>query len=72
VEDNWMKLRVPLVVVGVVLVLLGLLWALQGAGVLGGSIMSGQRMWLIIGIIVAIVGVVLGYFGLAPRQQRAS
>jgi len=67
-----MKLRVPLVVVGVVLVLLGLLWALQGAGVLGGSIMSGQRMWLIIGIIVAIVGVVLGYFGLAPRQQRAS
>ena len=67
-----MKLRVPLVVVGVVLVLLGLLWALQGAGVLGGSIMSGQRMWLIIGIIVAIVGVVLGYFGLAPKQQRAS
>jgi len=67
-----MKLRVPLVVVGVVLVLLGLLWALQGAGVLGGSVMSGQRMWLVIGIVVAIVGVVLGYFGLSSRTQRAS
>ena len=67
-----MKLRLPLVIVGVVLLLLGLLWALQGAGLVGGSFMTGQRMWLIIGIVVAIVGLVLGYLGLAPRTQRTS
>lgn len=65
-----MKLRLPLLIVGVVLLLLGLLWALQGAGLVGGSFMTGQRMWLVIGIVVAVVGLVLGYLGLAPRAQR--
>jgi hypothetical protein len=65
-----MKLRLPLVIVGVVLLLLGLLWALQGAGLVGGGFMSGQRMWLVIGIVVAVVGLVLGYLGLSPRAQR--
>lgn len=65
-----MKLRLPLVIVGVVLLLLGLLWALQGAGLVGGGFMSGQRMWLVIGIVVAVVGLVLGYLGINPRTQR--
>ena len=65
-------MRIALVVVGVVLLLLGLLWALQGAGVVGGSFMTGQRMWLIIGIVVAVVGLVLGYLGLANRTPRTS
>ena len=34
---------------GVVLLLIGLLWALQGAGIIGGSAMSGLLRWLIIG-----------------------
>ncbi|HXM58950.1 MAG TPA: hypothetical protein VOB72_26350 [Candidatus Dormibacteraeota bacterium] len=65
-------MRVALVVVGVVLLLLGLLWALQGAGVVGGGFMSGQRMWLVIGIVVALVGLVLGFLGLRPRTQATS
>ena len=65
-----MKLRLPLLILGVVLLLLGVLWALQGAGVVGGGFMSGQRIWLVIGIIVAVAGLVLGYLGLAPRAQR--
>lgn len=65
-----MKLRLPLLIVGVVLLLLGLLWALQGAGLVGGSFMTGQRMWLVIGIVVAVVGLVLGYLGVSPRTQR--
>lgn len=41
---------------GVVLVLIGLLWALQGVGVLGGSTMSGHAQWLLIGAVAAVVG----------------
>jgi hypothetical protein len=45
-------------------VLVGAVWILQGSGVLPGSFMTGQRMWLIIGIIVAIVGLALAYNGI--------
>ena len=44
---------------GVLLVLVGLLWTLQGLGMVGGSVMSGVTFWAIIGPLVAIVGVVL-------------
>ena len=45
-------------------ILVGAVWILQGSGVLPGSFMTGQRMWLIIGIIVAIVGLALAYNGI--------
>jgi protein-S-isoprenylcysteine O-methyltransferase Ste14 len=49
-------------IVGIVLVLMGAVWILQGANVLGGSFMSGQSQWLVIGIIVGIVGLGLLYW----------
>jgi hypothetical protein len=60
-----MKLRV---VVGVLLLLVGLVWVFQGAGVLKGSFMTGEALWLIIGVLVAVVGagLLLG----AVRQRR--
>ena len=42
---------------GVLLVLVGLIWTLQGLGVLGGSVMTGVALWTIIGPIVAILGI---------------
>jgi hypothetical protein len=51
------------VVIGVLLVLAGAVWALQGFGVLGGSAMSGKSMWAVIGPIVAVVGLVLLVLG---------
>jgi hypothetical protein len=45
-----------------VLVLIGLVWSLQGLNLLGGSFMTGQPQWLIIGIIVAIAGIALSYW----------
>jgi hypothetical protein len=45
-------------IVGVVLVLIGALWIAQGSNLLAGSAMSGQRMWLWIGVVAAVVGVV--------------
>lgn len=51
--------RVILLVGGVVLVLMGVLWTLQGVGVVGGSVMSGVTVWAVVGPIVALVGVFL-------------
>ena len=44
-------------VAGALLVLLGLVWVLQGSNVLAGSAMSGQSQWLYIGIIVVLTGI---------------
>jgi hypothetical protein len=45
-------------IVGIVLVLFGALWIAQGSNLLAGSAMSGQSMWLWIGVAVAVIGVV--------------
>ena len=45
--------------IGVVIALVGAVFTLQGAGVLGGSFMSGSGTWLVIGIAMVIVGLVL-------------
>ena len=52
-------MRIALVVVGVVVTLFGLLWALQGFGVVGGSPMSNTITWSIIGPIVALIGIAI-------------
>ena len=44
---------------GILLILLGGLWFLQGVGILGGSAMTGQVFWAIVGGILLIVGIVL-------------
>jgi hypothetical protein len=51
------------VVLGVLLLLAGVLWALQGLNVLGGSAMSGKNMWAVIGPVVAVCGLVLVLLG---------
>ena len=53
--------------VGVALLLVGLLWVLQGAGLVGGSFMTGQSRWLFIGIVTAIVGAAV--LGFAARRR---
>jgi hypothetical protein len=52
-------MRIAIAVIGVVVFLFGLLWALQGFGVVGGSPMSNTTTWSIIGPIVALIGLVL-------------
>lgn len=45
--------------VGIVLLVVGAVWILQGANVLTGSAMSGRGQWLIVGILLALAGVAL-------------
>jgi multisubunit Na+/H+ antiporter MnhB subunit len=44
-------------ILGIFLLVFGVLWVLQGLNIVGGSFMTGQTIWLIIGIIVALLGV---------------
>ena len=44
---------------GVLLILMGLVWTIQGLGYLAGSVMTGVAFWAIIGPIVAIIGVLV-------------
>lgn len=61
---NWM-----LVVVGLVCLLIGGIWALQGFGVIGGSFMTDSPTWLVIGLVVAVAGLAL--LLVAARGQRS-
>ncbi len=51
--------RLTFLLLGAVLVGLGLVWTLQGVGVLGGSPMTGEVLWAVVGPIVALVGLLL-------------
>ena len=55
---------------GALLTLIGLVWALQGADVLGGSGMSGHAQWLFIGIIVGLFGLWLVYGSLRKKAAH--
>lgn len=68
-----MKRFWPWLVVGVVLILVGLVWTLQGLDVIRGSAMSGSPVWGVVGPIILIVGIVLVvYSAIIARRQRGS
>jgi hypothetical protein len=46
-------------IIGVVLVLVGGLWTLQGLNLVSGSFMTGSALWLVIGVVVVIAGLAL-------------
>jgi hypothetical protein len=47
------------IVAGVLMVLVGAVWTIQGLGYLGGSPMTGAEVWAIIGPVLAGLGVAL-------------
>ena len=47
---------------GLIVAVFGLIWALQGFGVLGGSPMSNTTTWSIIGPITVLIGLVIAVF----------
>ena len=61
---EWVK-----AVVGLVCVLLGGAWIGQGLGILPGSIMSGQIIWAIIGLVLVVVGLWLMWSFVRSRSS---
>jgi len=51
-------------ILGVILILLGGIWFLQGVGILGGSVMTGQTFWATVGGVLLLVGLVICAYAL--------
>ncbi len=61
--------KLGLLIVGVILLLAGVVFSLQGANVItGSSLMSGNSTYIYVGAIVAVVGLVL--LALASRSGK--
>ncbi len=55
------------IVLGIVLVLAGVVWTLQGLGLVGGSFMTGATVWAVIGPVTALVGLIIATTGFRRR-----
>ena len=65
--------KIAVIVVGVILALLGTVFALQGDGVIGGSpLMDNNSSFIYVGLVVAIVGLVVIAFGLRISSKPAT
>jgi uncharacterized membrane protein len=54
-------------IAGIVVALLGILFTLQGIGLISGSSMSNTTTWSILGPIIAVIGLVFVYRGTRPQ-----
>ena len=52
-------MRALLAIVGALIALIGLVWLLQGMGLLPGSFMTGQRQWAVYGAVAIVAGVMI-------------
>jgi hypothetical protein len=65
-------MRIVLKIVGVLFVVLGGIWFLQGINVLPGSFMTGQIRWAVYGGITVAIGVILLVTAARKRGPRSS
>ena len=59
-----MATRILLVAAGSLVTVAGVVFTLQGVGVIGGSFMSGTTTWAVAGPVIALLGLALVVFGL--------
>ena len=62
-------MKLVLTVLGVLMIVVGAVWLLQGVGVLPGSFMTGQVQWAVYGAVVAVAGILLVFW--ARRRPAA-
>jgi LPXTG-motif cell wall-anchored protein len=63
-------MRIFMSIVAVIIILVGVVWFLQGMNVLPGSIMTGQSQWAIYGGIAIVIG--FGLLVFANRRKASS
>ena len=64
-----LKMKIVLNVVGVLCILMGGVWFLQGVNILPGSFMTGQTQWAFYGAIAFIIGAGLLF---SANRRKAS
>ena len=57
-----------LVGVGTLIALAGIVFTLQGVGAIGGSAMSGDTFWAVVGPVIVLAGLILAVVGLRRRS----
>jgi hypothetical protein len=57
-----------LVGAGAIIALIGIIFTLQGVGVMGGSAMSGTTFWAVAGPVIALAGVAIAAVGWRRRS----
>jgi hypothetical protein len=63
-----------LVMGGLLVAVVGVVFTLQGVGLIGGSVMSGSTFWAVAGPLIALAGLAITAVGLRRRavlQRRA-
>jgi len=60
-----------LIAAGVVITVAGVIFALQGLGYIGGSVMTGVTFWAVAGPLIALAGIALAAFGLRRRRSAS-
>jgi hypothetical protein len=60
-------------IVGVLVVGAGVVWILQGLGVIqSGSFMTGDRLWVVLGAAAAVGGAALSWWAWSRRTRRST
>jgi hypothetical protein len=59
-----------LIIAGVLVVLVGVAFTLQGLNVMGNTAMSGKTLWAVLGPVIAIIGLIVA--GVGVRQDRVA
>ncbi|MEH1056509.1 hypothetical protein V6U89_15005 [Micromonospora sp. CPCC 206171] len=54
---------------GLLAVVVGAVWTVQGLGYVGGSVMTDQRIWAVVGPVVILIGLVVLWWGLKARRR---
>jgi hypothetical protein len=60
-----------LIAAGAVITVAGVIFALQGLGYLGGSVMTGVTFWAVAGPLIALAGIIMAAFGLRRRRSAS-
>jgi hypothetical protein len=64
-----MRRAIP-IVIGVILLLVGIGWASQGAGIMGGSsLMDHNSTFIYLGGLLAVVGIALAGYGAVSKRN---
>ncbi|MEU8282918.1 hypothetical protein AB0C01_01000 [Micromonospora sp. NPDC048905] len=55
---------------GLLAVVIGAVWTVQGLGYVSGSVMTDEKIWAVIGPLVTLAGLVVLWLGLRSRRRN--